>query len=125
VSQDRYLTESDIADYELVSPMLDSLHREMSELSKKKQDGLLNKLKIRHVNRILEKVKSVLADDPSVEYLEILDEDEMPQNSDAVLILGQWRAAMNQFRAKNTYAKYGEPRWRRGAPDEDTDDLMA
>jgi hypothetical protein len=117
VSQDRYLTESDIADYELVSPMLDSLHREMSELSKKKQDGLLNKLKIRHVNRILEKVKSVLADDPSVEYLEILDEDEMPQNSDAVLILGQWRAAMNQFRAKNTYAKYGG---RRCAPDEDT-----
>jgi hypothetical protein len=89
LSNDRHLSEDEIADYKLVTPMLESLHHEMSELSKKKQEGTLNKLKIRHINRTLEKIESIFGDDPSVAYLEKLDEDEIPQNSDAVVILGQ------------------------------------
>lgn len=115
---DRFLSEDEIADYELVTPMLESLHHEMSELSKKKQEGILNKLKIRHVNRMLEKIEGILGDDPSVAYLEKLDEDEIPQNSDAVVILGQWRAAMKQFHTKHTYYERGTRHWRRDAPDE-------
>ncbi len=122
MSNDRHLSEDEIADYELVTPMLESLHHEMSEFSKKKQEGILNKLKIRHINRILEKIESVLSDDPSVAYLEKLHEDDIPQNSDAVVILGQWRAAMKQFQTKHTYYRNGTRHWRRGAPGETNDD---
>jgi hypothetical protein len=66
LSNDRHLSEDEIADYELLTPMLESLYCEMSELSKKKQEGILNKLKIRQINRILEKIESVLDGDPSV-----------------------------------------------------------
>jgi hypothetical protein len=38
--------------------MLQAAHREMSELSKKKQDGIVNKLKIRNINRLLTEVIS-------------------------------------------------------------------
>jgi hypothetical protein len=93
-------TNSQAATFDLVSPMVASAHKEMSELSKKKQDGVLNELKVRHINRLLGKVSEALGDDPSVEFLEMLDEESLPQNSDAVLILGQWQAAMNQFQQR-------------------------
>jgi hypothetical protein len=57
--------------------------------------------------------------------LEKLDEDEIPQNSDAVVILRQWRAAMKQFNTKHTYYKNGTRHWQRGAPEEADDDLLA
>lgn len=116
-----FLSDEEIAAYELVTPMLESLHKEMSELSKKKQDGLLNKLKIRHANRLLSRIERVLDDDPSVEYLEKFDEDDIPQNSDAVVILGQWQAALRQFHRKHTFNDHGRRRWRRGEPHEDNE----
>lgn len=86
--------------YDMLSPMLDSALTEMREFSKKKQDGVLNPLKVKVINRLLTDIKSILSSEACTEYLDILDEDTLPQNSDAVLILGQFRAAMNQFREK-------------------------
>jgi hypothetical protein len=86
---------------ELVSPILTAVVAEMRELSKKKQDGILSVLKVRSINRLLEDVNSALADDPSTRYLDLLDEDELPQNSDAVLILTQWEAAVKQYKSKH------------------------
>lgn len=86
--------------FEMLSPMLDSALSEMREFSKKKQDGVLNPLKVKLINRLLNDIKDILSSDDSIMYLDILDEDTLPQNSDAVLILGQFRAAMNQFKEK-------------------------
>ncbi len=93
-------TEAQAAAFDMVYPMIQSAHKEMSELSKKKQDGVLNELKVRHINRLLNQVQDVLGGDPSTQFLETLDEEALPQNSDAVLILGQWLAAMQQFRLR-------------------------
>ena len=94
-------TRAQVAKYELLSPLLDSALKEMREFSKKKQDGVVNKTKIDLINRIMRDVKELLADEPSNEYLDLLDEDMVPQNGDAVLILGQYRAAMNRFRSRH------------------------
>jgi|HubBroStandDraft_6_1064221.scaffolds.fasta_scaffold717639_2 hypothetical protein len=94
-------TEKQAETLELVSPLLTAVVAEMRELSKRKQDGILSVLKVRSINRLLEDVESTLADDPSTRYLDLLDEDELPQNSDAVLILTQWEAAVNQYKAKH------------------------
>lgn len=45
---------------------------------------------------------------PSRELLDLLDQDEVPQNSDVVLILSQYVAAMRHFRATYYSAEYGE-----------------
>ncbi|URJ39958.1 hypothetical protein [Paenibacillus polymyxa] len=99
-------TEAIAVKYDMLSPMLDSALLEMREFSKKKQDGVLNPLKVKVLNRLLSDIKEILSSDPSTEYLDILDDESLPQNSDAVLILGQFRAAMNQFRGKY-YGYYG------------------
>jgi hypothetical protein len=86
---------------ELVSPILTAVVAEMRELSKKKQDGLLSTLKVRSINRLLTDVQESLGDDASVRYLDLLEEDDLPQNSDAVLVLTQWEAAVRQYRDKH------------------------
>lgn len=87
--------------HDVVSPLLDALYGEIKELSKKKQDGSLNLLKVKKINQILGKCKEVLADEPDAEFLDILDEDTLPTNSDAVLILSQFTASMDRFKSSH------------------------
>jgi hypothetical protein len=82
----------------------------MSELSKKKQDGVVNALKIRNINRLLTELQKLLEKDPSRNFVELLDEETLPQNSDVVLLLSQWRAALQQYRRRHSTGYGG--RWR-------------
>ena len=98
--------------FELLHPLLKSVLFEVKELSKKKQDDPLNKLKVGMINKILSQIKSgVLNDDPSREFLDLLDDETLPTNSDAVLIIAQYDAAMTQFRAKHQGWDGSETRW--------------
>jgi len=95
------ITKADAAQYQMLYPILDSVFDEIRELSKKKQDGVLNEVKVKMTNRILSKVKTLLANDPTNEFLDLLDIENLPTNSDAVLIIAQFRAAMHQYRGKH------------------------
>ncbi|MFI9176023.1 hypothetical protein [Streptomyces lincolnensis] len=106
-------TEEQVEKYDRLVPMLTAAHKEMSELSKKKQDGIVNTLKIRNINRLLDELLTVLGDDPSRGFLEKLDEETLPQNSDVVLLLSQWQAALQQFKKRHTDSDLGSysSRW--------------
>ena len=73
---------------------------EFKELSKKKPDAAVSKSKITIVNRLLEKLRLVLADEDAIDFLDLLDEDDVPQASDVTLILSQYVASMDAFHAK-------------------------
>lgn len=83
--------------YEVTEPLLTAMYREFREFSKKKPDEALNPVKIKVVNRLLVRCQEVLASETSLSFLDLLDEDEVPQNSDVVLTLSQYEAAMQQF----------------------------
>jgi len=83
--------------HDVTTPLLTAMFEEFKELSKKKPDGAVSKSKIKIVNRLLDKCREVLKDEISINYLDLLDEDEVPQNSDVVLMLSQYVAAMHQF----------------------------
>ena len=98
--------------YELLLPLLKSVLFEVKELSKKKQDEPLNKLKVGMINKILSQIKTeVLNDDPSIEFLDLLDDATLPTNSDAVLIIAHYDAAMSQFHAKHYGWDGSHKRW--------------
>lgn len=94
-------TEKNIEDYELLKDMLHSQRIEFNLLSKKKADGQLNPMKIKMVNRVLEPLKELFKHEESHKFLDTLIEDEMPTNSDVVLIISQYETAINEF--KDTY----------------------
>jgi hypothetical protein len=94
-------TKANAEQFDMLSPILDSVYIEIKELSKKKQDGALNEIKVKMTNRILAKVKLILNYDPTLEFLDLLDEVSLPTNSDAVLIIAQFKAAMHQYKDKH------------------------
>lgn len=93
-------TKADIDEFEMLQPMLQSVYDEISELSKKKQDGILNSAKVKIINRLLSKTKIILKNEPTIELLDLLDDESLPSNSDATLIIAQYKAAMHHFEDK-------------------------
>lgn len=99
-------TQAEVDTYEMLHPMLDKIAYEVRELSKKKQDGALNELKVKMINRVLTQIKDLLNNEPSVQFLDLLDTDILPTNSDAILIISQYAAALSAFHDK--YYGYDE-----------------
>ncbi|MFN6527858.1 hypothetical protein [Nostoc sp. ChiSLP03a] len=97
--QQTNLVKADL--HEVTMPLIHAMHVELKELSKKKPDAVLSKNKVKIVNRLLESCRKVSDSETSLDYLDLIDEDDIPQNSDVVLMLSQYVAAMKQF--KSTY----------------------
>ncbi len=98
--QSNVISEAEAEEYELLNPLLRSLLTEMKELSKKKQDGVVNKLKVTIVNKILERIRGLLEKEPTSRFIALLDDETLPTNSDVVLILAQFKAAMDQYHSE-------------------------
>lgn len=96
-----YTTKKKAQTHDTMRPLLEAMYIEFKELSKKKPDSAVSKSKIKIVNRLLERVKTVLSNEEAIEFLDLLDEDDVPQASDVTLILSQYVAAMNAFRGKH------------------------
>jgi hypothetical protein len=96
----------------MLAPMLTSVYEELKELSKKKQDGLLNGTKVKMTNKILVRVKAMLSDNPALEFLDLLDEETLPSNSDAVIIIAHYNSVLKQFRIKNSFYRSGTYHWK-------------
>ena len=94
-------TKAQVAEFEMLWPILKSLLTETKELSKKKADNPLNKLKVGMINKVLVQIKGILSEDPSLQFLELLDNETLPSNSDAAFIMAQYDAAMQQFKDKH------------------------
>ncbi len=93
-------SENEVKIYELLVPLLGKIRTELKELSKKKQDGNLNALKVKMVNRVLTRIRDLLKDEATAEFLDLLDDETLPSNSDAVLIISQYDAALDVFKGK-------------------------
>jgi hypothetical protein len=99
-NEKKYITEQQVHDFELLLPLLKSMYAEFQELSKKKPQEVVSSSKVKIVNRVLVPVLALLADEPTRPFLDPLDVDDLPQNSDAVLMLGQAVTAMQSFRSR-------------------------
>jgi hypothetical protein len=101
VKKNQLTTTTELANmHDTTMPLLNAMYGEFKELSKKKPDAAISKNKIKIVNRLLDKVRFVLAGEDSIEFLDLLDEDSVPQASDVTLILSQYVAAMDGFKEK-------------------------
>lgn len=102
-----------VVKYELLNPLLASLYGEVKDLSAKKQDLILNKVKVTMINRLLRQIRDLLEGQPTLEFIDLLDEETLPSNSDAVLVLSQYMSAMRQFHGRYYHNENGRSynRW--------------
>src|SRR5918992_443750 len=90
-------TKEKVQVYETTAPLLSAMYREIQELSKKKPDATLNSNKVKLINRLLADIKEMLSHEPDSKYLDMIDDQDLPQYSDIVLILSQYSATMSRF----------------------------
>lgn len=93
-------SKADVMNFIMMYDFLESAYVEMKDFSKKNPDGVLNDNKVKRLNRILKDIKDILVDEPTASYLDILDDEMLPSNSDVVLTMSQYRSAMENFRKK-------------------------
>lgn len=86
--------------HDTLMPLLSAMFTEFKDLSKKKPEAAVSNNKILVVNRLLEKIREILNGESSIDYLDLLNADDVPQVSDATLMLSQYVAAMTSFKEK-------------------------
>jgi hypothetical protein len=97
------ITAAQLLQYETLLPLLEAMHQDIQQLALKSQTSALSKSRIAMMNRLLGDVQKLLRGEPAAAYLELLDEATVPQNADALLVLGQFKAALEQFKEKYMY----------------------
>ncbi|AUQ63188.1 hypothetical protein [Phaeobacter inhibens] len=97
-------SQENVEFYRTSEEIFSGLIKEMRELSKKKADATLSKGKVKILNRVLDDIRNLLEAEPEAKFLDELDDDELPQNSDAVLIMVQYESALVAFRKR--YRRY-------------------
>lgn len=95
--QTKSTTDEQVELYGIISPLLKSMYSEIKDFSKKRLDDPMNLNKVRMINRLLVKAKEVLKNEASNEYLDLLEEDDLPSISDAVLIVSLYISALDKF----------------------------
>lgn len=115
-SSDRFefvTTDAAAEIYEASNPIFEGILKEVRELSKKKPEATMNSGKVKLINRVLEDLLKILKDEPAGKYLYELDEDALPQVSDAVLTMVQFESALSSFQSR--YCEYisdlGQRHW--------------
>ncbi|WKZ47444.1 MAG: hypothetical protein QY306_16650 [Anaerolineales bacterium] len=74
-----------------------ALHKEISALSSKKPDDGINLFKLRFINQILTEANAVLKKEYiPIKGFQIFEEENLPTNSDVVLILSQYLACFSR-----------------------------
>jgi hypothetical protein len=93
-------TAEAVATYTATNGIFNGLIREVRELSKKKPDATLNGGKVKIINRVLTDLKDILDKEPEGKFLDLLDDQELPQTSDAVLVMVQYETVLRAFSAR-------------------------
>lgn len=76
------------------------LNKELKALGMKKPAETLSASKVKFINRILKDIQVFMKDEPEGRYLDLLDDESLPQYSDAILILSQYEGALSGFHSR-------------------------
>jgi hypothetical protein len=97
-------TNAAVETYETSSGIFGSLLTEVKELSKKRPEATMSAGKVKIINKVVEDLLTFLKEEPTGKYLDRLDDETLPQMSDAVLVMVQFESALGSF--KERYYKY-------------------
>ncbi|MGB2603093.1 MAG: hypothetical protein WBC78_05835 [Candidatus Sulfotelmatobacter sp.] len=94
--------KEDVREFEKLEQQVHAFLDEISELSRKKPDGPLNEFKLKFINSTLLALNNLLGEHRPFADFGQFDLDDLPTNSDVVVILSQYAAATYNFRKSNT-----------------------
>lgn len=100
-----------VDEFEQNKAQLSGLYTEMTILSKGKPNDAINKFKLRFINSVLAKSNEVLGKYRPFADFEKFDADELPTNSDVVVILSQYLESLEKLKGDNTALYFSQWYW--------------
>lgn len=90
-------TNAEVNQFLMLRESVTGLYEEMKDLTKKSSKETLNEFKIKSLNRVLKPLRELLKDQPTAMFLDLLEDDSLPTNSDVVIVLSQYLSAMKKY----------------------------
>lgn len=96
------MTAEDVSSFEKIQVQVESLYIELSALAKKAPNNSLNVFKLKFVNKAINEANLLLGRAYlPFEDFDQFEVDDVPTNSDVAMILGQYLACLEKYRADN------------------------
>ena len=99
------MKKEDVEKYDELLSKLVSIKKDINALSSKKPNDQLNKFKIKYVNDVLTKVNVLIGEDKPYKDFDVFDEDDLPTNSDTLMIINLYINGMSRFKIHNSTDK--------------------
>lgn len=105
--------EKDIIErFEKLHLQIKDLYRELSILSKKSPNGAVNTFKLKFINKLIEEANDIMDEKYlPFEDFEKFDEEDIPFNSDVVMILSQYLKCLEKYKYDNVKMLSGNWYW--------------
>lgn len=100
--REKTMEKKNVEKFEKLHIQIKDIYSELSILSKKSPDGAINKFKLNFINQLIEEANQFLGEryKPFPDFLKFV-EDDIPYNSDAVLIISQYIKCLEKFKYDN------------------------
>lgn len=110
-----YMDKKQIDVFETLQAQLTGLYEEMQTLTKKSPNDSINKFKLGLVNKVLLNTNSFLnKGQKPIDGFTEFSEDDMPSNSDVLIVLSQYLNYLEKIRADNIGNDYQGWFWKLG-----------
>lgn len=94
--------------FEKLEVQISDLYKEMSALSKKSPNEKINKFKLGFVNQLLSVSNGLLKENfKPLDNFDLFDEDDVPSNSDVVMVISQYISCLQKFKYDNVKQQKG------------------
>ena len=101
-------TKQDVENLEKLTGQMNSLHAEVTALTKKSPNDAVNSFKLKLINKVIELGNRILGEQyrPFPDF-ETFDSDDLPSTSDVAMVLGQYIEEAERFRSDNVIIEAG------------------
>lgn len=107
------MTVEQIADFEKILAQLKSFYVDTNVLVKKNPREEMNTFKLKLINKVLVKANAIVGDSkPFADFTEFNIDEDMPNNSDVSMILGQYISCMEVIKKDNVHPYSGRWYWK-------------
>lgn len=105
------MTREEIATFDKVAVQLDSFYTETSVLVKKDPKTEMNIFKLKLINKVLVKANEILGPMKPFDDFSEFDLEDIPNNGDVAMILGQYISCLEELRKNNVHISSGRWYW--------------
>ncbi len=106
------MNKAEVERYEKLDIQIHGIYNELGVLSKKSPDSAINKFKLGFVNQLLSEANSLLGiEQKPFKNFELFDSDDIPSNSDVVLVVSQYISCLERLKRDNVKMEGGRYIW--------------